>query len=64
MSSLQAAVDLSGNRLWLHLTCGITEWASDQPEWCPTCSFRTDRWYLVHVDCDQPCERKVGGSRQ
>lgn len=57
MTALQPAVDRDGNTLWLHSTCGYTLWSDDRPEWCVTCSYRTDAWRLVHVEDDQPCPR-------
>lgn len=49
---LAPITDPAGNILWIHYRCGATQWADgeDAPEWCNTCSFRTDAWRQVYAD--------------
>lgn len=49
---LARVMDPNDNTLWIHVTCGDTQWAdgAEPPGWCESCSFRTDAWRQLYVD--------------
>jgi hypothetical protein len=48
-ATIHPVTDNDGAHLWLHPTCGETQWYPTRPDYCAVCFLYTERWEQMHT---------------